>query len=427
MMEKEILIIGGGTAGMSAALLLAESGSKVFLLEKSSMIGGAPIKFEEVFPNMECSTCMMAPIQQEVLQSDNIELITGGTLESLEGSEWDFRSKISAEPKFVSPEDCIGCGACYDPCPVSVPNEFEQGMAERKAIYVPCAGALPNVPTIDRETCLRFTKGEDCTLCVEACMFEAIDFEAEPVERELSVDSVILAAGFDEFELSDLDNLGVGENPAVYTAMEFERLFASNGPTEGELELRSGRDIEKAIIIHCGGREQVGYCSGICCLNNIKLARFIHHQRPEAKITHLYRDLCLPGKRAEKFYRKTMETGVEFLRSSNIKVTPGEGGSATVNFDSTGEEKSLTADIVIVSPAVVPPKSLGGLSEKLGIALDEFGFVTSGEAGTTSRPGVFAAGCVLGPRDIAASVSSAESAVGRALSPQKSAAEAPGR
>jgi heterodisulfide reductase subunit A len=177
-----VLVIGGGIAGIETSLLLANSGRKVYLVEKTSYIGGNVIKFEEVFPNMDCATCMIAPKQQELLADENIELLRLSQVESVSGSAGDFSVKVRKNASYVDLDNCIGCNACFDPCPVEVDNEFEEGLAKRKAIYIPCAGALPNVPVIDTENCVRF-KGKECQACQEAGMFEAIDYNQKDVRR----------------------------------------------------------------------------------------------------------------------------------------------------------------------------------------------------------------------------------------------------
>ncbi len=180
------VFFGAGIAGIEASLLLSNSGRKIHLIEKTSYTGGTVIKFEEVFSNMECSTCMVAPRQQELLQDKNINLLTLTEVEDVKGSSGNFTVKIHKKARYVDMQNCIGCDACFEPCPVSLKNEFEEGLSERKAIYVPCAGALPNVPMIDTEHCIRFN-GKDCKACQEACMFEAIDFNQKDEQIELKV------------------------------------------------------------------------------------------------------------------------------------------------------------------------------------------------------------------------------------------------
>jgi len=183
---SDVLVIGAGIAGIEASLLLSKADRKVHLVEKTSYTGGTVIKFEEVFSNMECSTCMVAPVQQELLQNKNINLLTLAEVEDVKGLFGKFTVKIRKKARYVDLQNCIGCNACFEPCPVSLKNEFEEGLSERKAIYVPCTGALPNVPMIDTEHCLRF-KGKDCKACQEACMFEAIDFKQKDEQLELKV------------------------------------------------------------------------------------------------------------------------------------------------------------------------------------------------------------------------------------------------
>ncbi len=412
-MSDDILVIGAGIAGIQASLLLAEAGKKVYLLEKTSMIGGSAIKFEEVFPNMECSTCMLAPKQQELLQNPNIQLFLLAKLESLEGSIGNFTAKVKVKAGYVDSIACIGCGACYEPCPVSVLNRFEENLAERKAIYVPCAGALPNVPIIDVENCLRFTKGEECMLCKEACMFEAIDFAQQDKELTLNVGAVIVATGFDEIDVRQLAQYGYGNMECVYTAMEFERLFASNGPTLGQLTLRNGETPQRIAIIHCVGREEAGYCSGICCMYSIKFARYIMHKLPDAQIFLMHSDLCLPGKLGEQFYKNTNKDKVSFVRCENVKIEP-DGGKAVVKYGANGT--SVLVDMVVLAPAIIGNRANGELAQILDIQCDEAGFFASkaGFPGSveTTREGIYLAGCAESPKDIAASVSQANAAVG---------------
>jgi len=240
---------------MEASLILADAGMKVHLVEKDSLIGGQTIKFEEVYPNMECATCMLAPKQQEVLQHENITLYLLSQVKKTEGSAGEFKVQIGKKARYVSLINCIGCGACYDPCPVSLDNEFEQGMSQKKAIAVACPGALPNVPAIDADNCLRLNgKKKGCNACEQACGFGAIDFTEKDETINLEVGAIIVATGFDQFDVSGLAQFGYGKHPNVYTAMEFERLYAQNGPTEGKLTLREERPIKSAGIIHCIGR-----------------------------------------------------------------------------------------------------------------------------------------------------------------------------
>jgi heterodisulfide reductase subunit A len=417
-----MLVIGGGIAGIEASLLLANSGRKVYLVEKSSYIGGNVIKFEEVFPNMDCATCMIAPKQQELLANQDIELLRLSQVESVSGSAGDFSVKVSQKAGYVDLVNCIGCNACFDPCPVEVDNEFEERLAKRKAIFIPCAGALPNVPTVDTENCLRF-KGQECQACQEACMFEAIDFSQQDETLDLKVGAIVVATGFESFDLSKTTQYGYKQIGDVYSAMEVERLCASNGPTQGQITLQSGQPPKSAAIIHCVGRAEKGYCSSVCCMASLKLSHFIKSKLPQVKITHFYSDLCIPGKAYQKFFEEVKESGVDFIRAAVTGVAQSGKERAISYKTEDGKESTLAVDMVILNPALEPGSDSAKLAGILNIAQDKDGFFSEKEPDLTSiataQEGIFIAGCAQGPKDIAETVAEAEAAVGRILSLSK--------
>jgi heterodisulfide reductase subunit A len=418
-MNQDVLVIGAGIAGIEASLLLAGSGRKVYLIEKTSMIGGNLVKYEEVFPNMECSTCMLAPKQQDLLQNANIELLTMADVLDVSGKIGDFKVKIAVQADYVSAVDCIGCGACYEPCPISIPNEFEENLSSRKAIFVPCPGALPNVPVIDKANCLRFTKGEECALCQESCMFEAIDYSKQDRQIELEVGAIIVCTGFQMFDLSSYSKYGSGEIPAVYTEMQFERLFASNGPTLGDIRLRNGRTPEKIAIIQDVGKKTVGYNSPIASIYPFKLMHYIAHKLHNAEIFCLYDDLFLPGKHYQAFFEEAISPNVHLERYDDVSVEA-NGDGALVKFSVEGDEKRIEVDMVILASALVPRTDALELANLLGIDIAKSGFLRSNRDGlstlATSREGIFVAGCAEGIKDIAHSVEQASAAVGMVLS-----------
>jgi len=418
--DSNVLVIGAGIVGIEASLLLANSGKKVYLVEHTSYIGGNIIKYEKVFYNMECSTCMVAPKQQELLANENIELLILSEVIDVKGSVGDFTVKVKKKAGYVNSQNCIGCSACFEPCPVSVENEFEERLSKRKAIYIPCPGALPNVPVIDTESCVRF-KGKDCQTCKETCMFEAIDFDQKDEELELKVGAIVVATGFSTFNPEKIPRFGYGKFSDVYTAFEFERIFASNGPTEGEIKLRNGEHPKSVAIIHCVGREEKGYCSGVCCMYSLKFIHYLKEKLPEIKIAEFYSDLCIPGKSYQKFYEETKSMGPDIIRAQGIKVT-NSNGTLTINYNTNSQLRGepLIVDMVLLAPAIEPRDDANKLAKVLGISQDEYGFFAEEhpEAGsvTTPKEGIFIAGCVQGPKDIQDSVAQSEAAVGKILS-----------
>jgi heterodisulfide reductase subunit A len=414
-----VLVIGAGIAGIESSLLLADSGAKVYLVEKASYFGGNIIKFEEVFPNMECATCMIAPKQQELLQNESIELLTLSEVEAVEGSLGDFTVKVKRKARYVSLDNCIGCNECFGPCPVEVDNEFEEGLAKRKAIYIPCAGALPNAPVIDTDNCLRF-EGKDCQLCQEACMFDAIDYAQQDEELKLHVGAIVVATGFKTLDLTQVPQYGYKKLNNVYSMVEVERICASNGPTEGQIVLQSGKAPKSVAIIHCVGREEKGYCSSVCCMASIKQAHFLKKKIPGIKITQLYSDLCVPGRVYQRFYEEVKESGVDFIRATVNKITQQGTGVAIKYKTENGEENTLNVDMLILAPAIEPVAGSAKLAEILGIDQDEHGFFTEKEPDVdsvdTSRDGIFIAGCAQSPKDVPDTVAEAEATVGRILS-----------
>jgi len=414
-----VLVIGAGIAGIEASLLLANSGRKVYLVEKTSYIGGNVIKFEEVFPNMDCATCMIAPKQQELLANENIELLTLSQVKAISGSFGDFSVKIEKKARYVDLENCIGCDVCYDPCPVEVDNEFEERLSKRKAIYVPCAGALPNVPAIDTENCLRF-KGQECQACQKACMFEAIDFTQQDEDLELKVGAIVVATGFSMFDIGKTTQYGYKKFSDVYSAMEIERICASNGPTQGQILLQNGEPPKSVAIIHCVGREEKGYCSSVCCMASLKLSHFFKKKLPQIKITQFYSDLCIPGKAYQEFYQEVKKSGVDFIRATVTEVSQ-SGKELAIKYKTEGgKENTLTADMVILNPAVEPGIDSSKLAEILNIPQSKEGFFGEKEPDLTSvataQDGILIAGCAQGPKDIAETVAEAEAAAGRILS-----------
>ena len=251
-------------------------------------------------------------------------------------------------------------------------------------------------------------------------MFEAIDYTEKDENLVIEAGTILVATGFDLFDVQKLPQYGYGKFPNVYTAMEFERLYAQNGPTEGELILRNNKDPKTIGIIHCVGRKEQGYCSAVCCMYSTKFAHFLKHKVPEAKVFEFYTDLCIPGKSHQKFYDATREKGVDFIPCAAVKVD-GQKDSPQITYtDGNGKESRVSTDMVILSPAMTPGKDTEHLSQILGIDLDQHGFFATQNEQlspvTTEKEGIFIIGCAEGPKDIPDSIAQAEASVGITLS-----------
>jgi len=408
---------------MKACLLLAAGGRKAHLVEKSSITGGNLIRCEDIFTEMECATCMVSPLQQDVLRNDLIDVITMAKVTNVEGSAGGFVVTVSQQASCVDPVACIGCGECWGACPVEIPNDYEERMTSRKAISVPCAGALPNVPWIDREHCRRWTGEDDsCSLCADACVFEAVDYSQDNREFVLEVSDIVIATGFELPDSTLLDKYGWGKNPGVYTAFEFERLYASNGPTSGELVLRDGRiPSSAAILVHAdpGADGAFDHISSLCSL---KFVHYLRKKLPEAVITLLYDNLCTPGPAAQRFHEKIREEGVEVVRfTSTPEVsldTKGERLSITCTFD--GETTEVETEMLILFPTILPSAGTLEIVEVLGLDVDSRGFPAARKncisPVATQQEGITMAGAAMGPADIAMCTVSAAAAVSTVLS-----------
>ncbi|PIU28968.1 MAG: disulfide reductase [Candidatus Hydromicrobium americanum] len=413
--QPNVLVVGGGVAGLEACLSLAQKGRKVYLVEKSPCIGGITARFEEVYPTMECAPCMIAPELQEVLQKENIETLTYSEIEKVVGSFGNFTVSIKKKARYVSESACIGCSACFEPCPVEVPNEFDERLSKRKAIYIPFAGALPNVPVIDKDNCKKLN-GEECNLCRESCPFEAINFDDEDKIIEKNVGAIILATGSTLFDAKSLPQYGYGKFDNVVTALQLERLNASNGPTGGNIQLKNGKKPESIAFIYCVGRKEKGYCSGICCSYSLALAHLVKKKLPGIKICSFYSDLCLPKKEHQKMFYEAVNKDIEFIRSDETASVSAEGEKLIVETDA----KKVSVDMVVLAPAVIPDTDTMKIAEILDIPCDEHGFLaeehTLMKPFATSLEGVFAVGSCQGPKDIGDAVAQAGAAAGRILS-----------
>ncbi len=425
--NKSVLVIGGGIAGIQAAISAADAGYKVYLVEREPSIGGHMAKFDKTFPTLDCAACIMTPKMVIAGQHENIELLTYSEVVGLEGFVGNYKARILKKPRYVDEDKCTGCGTCMEKCPTRrVPSGFEEGLAFRPAIYSPFPQAVPKTPVIDAEHCRLLAKNKRCGVCAKFCEADAIDFDQKPQYLDLTVGAVIVATGFAAFDPSSMVQYGYGIYPEVYTSLQFERLNNATGPTAGQIVMKNGQVPRKVAIIHCVGsrdRNHLPYCSRVCCMYSLKFAHLVR-EKTGAEVWSFYIDMRSPGKLYEEFYNRVQAEGVHAVRGKVAMVTdivddPGRGSLTVVAENTlTGRNLRLPVDMVILSVGLQPAEGAGEVARMAGISADGDGWFTELHAKlapvNTPTAGIFLAGCCQGPKDIPDTVAQAMAAAGQA-------------
>jgi len=422
---RKALVIGGGVAGIQAALDLADTGYKVYLVEKEPSIGGRMAQIDKTFPTMDCSICILAPKMSDAGKHPNTELLTNSEVQEVKGYIGNFKVKVLKKPRYVTNE-CTACGDCSKECPATAPNEFDIGLATRRAIYTPFAQAVPSTYIIDKDLCLNKDNVITCDKCIKACERKAIDFEMKPETVELEVGTIIVATGADVYNPASLVEYGYTKFPNVITSLEFERLINAGGPSSGHLLRPSDMKIPKSVaFIQCVGSrsEKNGhlYCSNVCCMNTIKDSLLIKEHWPETKIYVFYIDIRAYGKGFEDLYKRAKKEGVLFIRGLPAEVIEDR---KTHNLWLVGENTlqkelyKINAEMIILSIGIEPRQDSEAIQRLFTLSRTSDGFFM--EAHPKLRPvdaptgGVFLAGCAESPKDIKDSVTQASAAAARA-------------
>ena len=421
-MTKKVMVIGGGIAGINAALDLADMGFKVYMVEKTETIGGYMALLDKTFPTLDCSICIEGPKMVDVGRHPNIEIISYADVLKVDGHVGDFRVRIRKNPRYVIAANCTGCGECRDACPIEYPNYADMYLGVRKAISIPFGQAVPLTHTINRDYCI------ECYKCVDACgAREAIDFDQKPEEIDVTVGAIVVTVGYGMYNPTDLEWTGYGKFSNVFTALEFERLILAAGPTGGKvIRASDGQKPHSVAFIQCVGSRDINkfeYCSSFCCMYTLKHAVMLKEKYREAiEVCVFYNDMRSNFKGYEEFFNRAKKSGVKFLRvkleNRRIVEDPKTRNLTVFAENEDGEQVTAEAEMVVLANAAVPSENASNLAKILKIPLGKDGFFVECQPKIrptdTEVPGIFLAGACQGLKDIPYSVAQGSAAAAQA-------------
>jgi heterodisulfide reductase subunit A len=409
--EFDVLVVGGGIAGLQAALDLADQDYRVAIVEKGPSIGGKMIRLSKVFPTLDCASCITTPKMAAAVHHENIALFTCCNVKSLDRVGSFLTAGITQQPRYVNADKCIGCRKCEYQCPVLTPDSEQGGFSARKAISIPFSNAIPQIAILDAENCML------CGKCEKICPTQAIDYFQKPLDFIIEAKSAVLATGYEMTSLADKPQYGMGKIPNVIDALQMERLLAPHGPYNRVLRPSDGREPDSIAYVQCAGsRDQsmgVSYCSRFCCMYAIKQAMLLSGSLPLADIRIYYMDIRAFGKGYEQFYQNAKAMGIEFVKAKVARINPGENGCVMVQYEDQNGEGMVTMnhDLLVLSLGVLPAWNPEGICP-VSTASDRFIHTIHPKLSPTmtDMEGVFVAGVAAGPKDIVDTITEAGAA-----------------
>ena len=425
------LVIGGGVAGIQAALEIADAGKQVYLVERSGTIGGHMAMFDKTFPTLDCAACILTPKMVAVGQHDMIQLITNSEVTEVSGAPGAYRAKILKRARRVDPKACVACSICADVCPIIVPSEFDASITTRKAIYVPFPQAVPNAYLVDAVNCT-YVKSKKCGACAKKCPKECINLDEKDETMELEVGNIIIATGYDVLDARKVERYGYGKYSNVLTALEFERLTNASGPTGGRIVTKTsqfnrrlkqdewvfdpaGPPPKSVAIIHCVGSRDAGYnpyCSRVCCMYSLKFAHLVKEKLHDAACYEFYIDMRAFGKGYEEFAERIKQEGTFVVRGRSATVTEVRGQLVVKGEDIVNDRLlEFPVDMVLLAVGLIPAQGTEALGKILAVTRGPDGWFSeldyNGNPTDTERGGMYVAGMCQAPKDIPDTVAQA--------------------
>jgi heterodisulfide reductase subunit A len=434
-LTRRVLVVGGGVAGIQAALDIAEAGHEVVIVEREPSIGGKMAGLSETFPTLDCSQCILTPRMVDAGQHPQITLHTCAEVEAVQGYVGNFTATIRKRARYVDIDKCTGCGQCWNACPSKKnPSAFDFGMGTRTAIYVPFPQAVPARPVIDSAACLRLSKGK-CGLCAKKCQAGAINFDDQDRLVTEEVGAIVVATGYRLYDIGPRETgaatagygeYGYGRYRDVIDSLQFERLLSASGPTGGQLRRPSDGATPKTVVfVSCvGSRDDakgLAYCSKICCMVNAKHAMLYKHKVHDGQAHVFYMDIRSGGKNYDEFVRRAIQQdGAQYHRGRVSKITEEDGKLIVRGVDTlAGVPLAIAADLVVLAAAICPADGVRSLAQMLNVGYDQYGFLSESHPKLrpveTNAAGVFVCGACQGPKDIPESVAQASAVAGKVL------------